>query len=344
MKGPELSQTGFNNRWQPTRWTEPDAMGLGCEPQRRVLKWITLFVYLLVGLWRIQPASAGVCGQPEAIVPTNSLPPVAGTYALWPSDSTVVFDGTLRYLGTNYPVVFNLQEIEVGPFTNIQRSVSGKDLLLQFDATMATRVPYANMAGQVLTKVAIDGQTGHFRIRVKDAATPSTNHLSLILEMFSWTMKAKNSQGEYFDFIHVQNATNQVSRGWIETTPLQDGGYVMRSELQVFAEGRLLSPFDMDYTPSKPTIGLKLKGIARALQVLSFGCTEEGSFRVHSSSLGPRYHYGLDYSTNGTDWVEFSVPTVYGDTVSWFDDLQEWSDNLTNAPMKLIRLKARPLP
>ncbi len=344
MKGPEVSQTSFTNDRQPTSWRESDVMVLGGGSRRRVFPWTALLFCLLAGLWPVLPASAGVCGQPEAIVPTNSLPPAAGTYVLWPPDSAVVFDGTLRYLGTNYPVVFNLQEIEVGPFTNIQRSVSGKDLLLQFDATMATRVPYANMAGQVLTKVAIDGQTGHFRIRVIDAATPSTNHLSLILEMFSWTMKAKNSQGEYFDFIHVQNATNQVSRGWIETTPLQDGGYVMRSELQVFAEGRLLSPFDMDYTPSKPTIGLKLKGIARALQVLSFGCTEEGSFRVHSSSLGSRYLYGLDYSTNGTDWVEFSVPTVYGDTVSWFDDLQEWSDKLTNAPMKIIRLKARRLP
>ena len=316
--------------------------------QRLVSRVATAICVVRIGLSLGPPAHAGLGVQPEAIVPTNTLPPAAGTYLLRPPETTVKFNGTLAYQGTNYPTIFHLQQIEAGPFTNIVRSVAGNDLVLEFDAFMNTQIPYVNLVGTIGSNVALYDQIGHFRIRIKEGNAPATNRLTLIMEMFSWTYRAKNAQGEYFDFIYVRNSTNHISSGWIETTNLSASKYLMQSELLIYPEGIVLCPpFETDYVLAENVpVRLVLKGIARTLQVLHVARNEQGEFQMYSSYLGPGYRYGLDYTTNGINWTEFTVPTVYGDRVNWFDDTEawRWSENTTNASMKWFRLKAQARP
>ncbi len=306
-------------------------------------------VFATLTLLLVMDASATL---PEAIAPTNTLPPTAGTYVIWPPETLLKFDGTMNYLGTNYPTWFHLQQIEVGPFTNVVRTVDGNDLLLEFDAFMSTHIPYVNLAGTVLTNAALYDQTGHFRIRVHGGNTPVSNRLRLTLEAFSWTYQARMNE-VYYDFIHVRNQTNQVSSGWIEFTRLSDGSYVQQSELQIWPEGVMLPspgmnpPFVSDYIPvENGPIRLVLKGISRTLEILHVACADEGKLQIHGSYLGPDYLYGLEYTTNGTAWMEYTVPTGYGDSVSWFEDTEAWRWNFhaTNAPMTWFRLKAKPWP
>lgn len=315
--------------------------------RRLLARTALILLFLTAGFWHL-PAHADLDSQPEAIVPTNTLPPAAGTYLQWPPETTVKFNGSLNYQGTNYPAIFHLQEIEVGPFTNIVRTVAGNDLVLEFDAVMSTQVPYMELTQTILKNVALYNQIGHFRIRVLNGNTPTTNRLSLIMEALSWTYQAK-SGGQYYDFIHVRNATNRISTGWIETTSLPDGQYVMQSDLLVYPEGILLPPpgtnppFEMDYVPAEqPPVRLVLKGIARTLQVLHMSREDDATLHLWNTYLGPQYSYGLEYTTNGVSWDSYGQKTVYGDTVYWFDSLETWSDTDPSAPVKWFRLKARP--
>lgn len=309
-------------------------------------------VVLFLIAWRSLTATAAG-SLPEAITPTNTLPPSAGTYVLWPPERIVKFNGSLNYLGTNYPAVFHLKQIEVGLFTNVVRTVAGNDLLLEFDAEMGTRVPYAELTQTVLSNVALYNQIGHFRIRVVEGNGPATNHLALIMESFSWTYQARMGQ-QYYDFIHVRNATNRISSGWIEITSLPGGQYAMQSELRIFPEGIVLPPpgmnppFEMDYTPAEDSpVHLVLTGVARSLQILHVWRGDDTRLNLWKTWMGSSYRYGIELSTNGVTWQDYVWTNFWGQEMRWLDssdDVDTWEDATPVAPMKLFRLKAQPWP
>lgn len=316
-----------------------------------VLSRVPAVGLLLIASPLLTALAAG--GLPESITPTNTLPPSAGAYVLWPPEAIVKFNGSLNYLGTNYPAIFHLKQIEVGPFTNIVRTVAGDDLVLEFDAAMSTRIPYVELTRTVLSNVALYNQTGHFRIRAVTCNTPTTNRLALIMESFSWTYQARTGQ-QYYDFISVRNATNRVSSGWIEITNLPAGQFVMQSELQVYPEGIVLPPpgmnppFEMDYVPAEDSpVRLDLSGIARSLQILHYWREDDAKLKFWKTWMGPGYRYGVEISTNGVAWHDYVWTNFWGQEMHWLDssdDPDTWKDTTPVAPMKLFRLKAQPWP
>jgi hypothetical protein len=267
---------------------------------------------------------------PEAIAPTNSLPPAAGRYELWPPTARVQWAFTLDLGGgTNLPCQFDLERITIGPFSNVVRTVAADDLVLEFDAVMDTAVPYFRIGDDEEYNVYLFGQVGHLRVKVTDEAVRSNGWFSVSVESLSWTLQGHDDEGHYFDVINVRLRSSPPSTGWITVTNLPDGTSLMQSELALEAEGALVIVSTNYFAPVTGPIRLALRGTARALQFLAVASVmDEGESRLvfDNSYLGTNYQYGIEYTTNGVAWQQFGYLDDWGNDVKWFDDLDTWRD------------------
>lgn len=322
----------------------------GFSHSRRISTSLFILYLALVGWVGTAPSRAA---GSESVVVTNTLPPVAGYYQLWPPTNLVRFQGSSIYHGTNaawdgmvLPFQFDLQAITAGDFTNITRTISGNDQVVDFDALMGTKLPYILLGTNELTQVGLDHQAGHFRIRIKERALRSTGRFDLVVEDFSWTFRTHDNAGVYSDFIHVQLQKSVASTGWINVESLTGGRFALQSEIVMNPEGAIVM-VDTNYvSPVTGSFRLNLRGTARDLRILlgnlvcQNGATNQ--FELYNSDLGTNYLYGLDYTTNGFDWVGYVGTNFWGQPQTWYEyrDLETWFDTSVGTPMKLFRLKA----
>ncbi len=296
------------------------------------------------GLALLMAAVEGRAALPEAIVPTNSLPPAAGRYELYPPSARAIWKFDIVFDGTNMPVEFQLQNIKAGTFKNIVCSVSGNDQVIDCDAIMQTRVPVWNIGDYVSPPMALYDQTGHLRLRVVDRALRATGLFSVVVEAFSWMLTGRDDEGNPGAFFHVRLQKAPVSTGWITVTNLPAGGAVMQSEIFLYPEG-VWTEVSTNYYPTvSGPLRLVLRGASRTLQILSIErVASEVGERVwlDNSHLGTQYLHGVEYSTNGIYWKAVTTTDIWGRTNEWFDSIESYSYPVSAAPMTSFRLKAR---
>lgn len=286
---------------------------------------------------------------PEAIAPTNTLPPPTGSYELWPPTARVTWAFNLVYEGTNFPCQFDLERLTAGSFSNVVRTVSGKDEVLDFDALMATRVPYMRLGEAEYEKMGLSDQVGHLRVRVAERAVRSNGWFALSVEAFSWTLRGHDDEGNYHDLIHVGLRDSVPSTGWIAITNLAGGETVMQSELVLQTDGAMVILATNRFAPVTGPIHLALRGNALTLQILSVAMvTQDGEsrLRIDNAVLGSNWRYGIEYSTNAVAWQDYVWTNFWGQAMTWLpaNDFQTWSDRTPATPVKLFRLKAQRFP
>ncbi len=295
---------------------------------------------LLGGLAFCSTTVIGRGALPEAIVPTNSLPPAAGRYELWPPPARAVWDFEFPIDGTNMSCRIELERLKAGPFTNIVRSTSGNDQILEFDAAMETQVPVFRVGPWDEGQMALYDQLGHFRVRVAERAVRSHGWFALTVESVSWSLLGYDDQGNPGGGFFVRLRSAPASTGWLTVTNLPDGSSVMQGELLLYPEG-VWTEVTTNYHPTvSGPLRLALRGTSRTLEFLSVGWTTYRSkpyMEADISHLGTNYQLAVEFTTNGISW----------DAGPWRDAINYFIEDVgaTNAaPVKWFRLKARPRP
>jgi hypothetical protein len=252
----------------------------------------------------------------EAIVPVNSLPPAAGAFEMWPPKSEVRFSGTTLYQGTNLEGEVVLADVKAEQFSQITRIADGADEILEFHAVMSTRVPYFRIGSDAYENMGLDGQDTQFRVRVHNRNGQATGRFDLTLEYFSFMLRGHDDQGVYHDAIHVRNRIVAERSGWIEIIEMPNGKWVMKSELNVWPEGKIM-PLNSDYFPSDKPAHLELRGQARELRILTITAYNEYRYLM-MSDLGTNMAYGAEYSTGQCplQWVPLKALQDQGTTVA----------------------------
>ncbi len=292
-------------------------------------------------------ATMGRAALPETIAPTDSLPPTTGQYELWPPSTALAkWEFDIVFDGTNLPIQISLNRLKAGPFTNIVRTVSGNDLVLEFDALMETHIPLFRVGEWDQGQMALYDQVGHFKVRVADRAVRSSGPFSLTVESLSWMLVGTDDQGNPGGFFHVRLRNAPPSTGWLTVTNQPNGTSVIQSEILLYPEG-VWTEVSSNYFPMvNAPMRLALRGPSRALQILSIGCvagTTNPMVALDFSSLGTNYQHSLEYSTNGVTWEEL-LDHFGGGSTPWFDTLDGFTTPMAPADMKWFRLKARPRP
>lgn len=299
---------------------------------------------LLCALGLCVAATASRGALPEAIVSTNSLPPAAGQYELWPPPARAIWDFDFPFDGTNMGCRIELERLKAGSFTNIVRSISGNDQILEFDATMETKVPVFLIGEWDEGQLALYDQLGHFRVRAAERAVRSNGWFALTVESISWSLLGYDDEGNPGGGFFVRLQNTPASTGWLTVTNLPDGSSVMQSELLLHLEG-MWTEVTTNYHPTvSGPLRLALRGTSRTLEILFTGWATNTAgpyLALINSSLGTNYQYGIEYTTNGAAWQDYSQTDIWGTKITWFDNLENWGTQTVSAPMKWFRLKAR---